>query len=103
LETSSSAQASRGEGLSNALLEAMATALPVIATRVSGTADVVTDGEDGLLIPPESSESLAKAMATVMQQPDLARRLGQQARQKMLRAFSLDSVAQQYSELYASL
>jgi glycosyltransferase involved in cell wall biosynthesis len=94
---------SRGEGLSNALLEAMATALPVIATRVSGTVDVVTDGEDGLLIPPESSESLAKAMATVIQQPELARRLGLQARQKMLQAFSLDSVAQQYSELYASL
>jgi glycosyltransferase involved in cell wall biosynthesis len=94
---------SRGEGLSNSLLEAMAMALPVIATRVSGTVDVVTDGEDGLLIPPESSEALAQAMATVIQQPELARRLGQQARQKMLRAFSLDSVAQQYSELYASL
>jgi glycosyltransferase involved in cell wall biosynthesis len=94
---------SRGEGLSNALLEAMATALPVVATQVSGTVDVVTDGEDGLLIPPESPEALAKAMMTVVQQPDLALRLGQQARQKMLRAFSLDSVAQQYSELYASL
>jgi glycosyltransferase involved in cell wall biosynthesis len=94
---------SRGEGLSNSLLEAMATALPVIATQVSGTVDVVTDGEDGLLIPPEAPEALAKAMATVIQQPDLARRLGQQARQKMLRAFSLDSVAQRYSELYASL
>lgn len=94
---------SRGEGLSNSLLEAMATELPVIATQVSGTVDVVTAGEDGLLIPPESSEALAKAMATVIQQPNLALRLGQHARQKMLRAFSLDSVARQYAELYASL
>lgn len=94
---------SRGEGLSNALLEAMATALPVIATPVSGTVDVVTDGEDGLLIPPESSEALARAMETVIRQPDLARRLGQQARHKMLQTFSLDRVAQQYSTLYASL
>lgn len=94
---------SRGEGLSNSLLEAMAMELPVIATPVSGTIDVVTDGEDGLLIPPEAPEALAKAMATVIQQPALARRLGQQARQKMLRTFSLDSVAQRYSKLYDSL
>ena len=94
---------SRGEGLSNSLLEAMAMELPVIATQVSGTVDVVTDGEDGLLIPPEAPEALAQAMAMVIQQPDLALRLGQQARRKMLRGFSLDSVAQQYSELYNSL
>lgn len=94
---------SRGEGLSNALLEAMAMALPVVATQVSGTVDVVTDGEDGLLIPPESSEALAQAMATVIQQPNLALRLGQQARQKILRNFSLDSIARQYSEMYHTL
>ena len=94
---------SRGEGLSNSLLEAMATELPVVATRVSGTIDVVRDGTDGLLIPPESPEALAKAMAMIIEQPDLALQLGQQARRKMVRDFSLDSVAQRYSELYDSL
>jgi glycosyltransferase involved in cell wall biosynthesis len=94
---------SRGEGLSNALLEAMAMELPVIATAVSGTVDVVQDGQDGLLIPPESPGALADAMATVLHQPALACRLGRQARQKVLRDFSLESVARRYSALYSQL
>jgi glycosyltransferase involved in cell wall biosynthesis len=94
---------SRGEGLSNALLEAMAVELPIIATAVSGTVDVMEDGQEGLLIPCDSSEALTKAMATIIQKPNLAQRLGQQARHKVVRAFSLESVAQQYSALYHQL
>ena len=94
---------SRGEGLSNALLEAMSMELPVIATSVSGTVDVVRDGEEGILIPPESPEALAKAMAAIIRYPELARALGKNARAKVERSVSLDFVAGQYSELYRAL
>ena len=94
---------SRGEGLSNVLLEAMSMELPVIATSVSGTVDVVTDGEDCILIPPESPEALAKAMSTIIRYPEFAHTLGKNARSKVERSFSLDLVARQYSELYRAL
>jgi len=94
---------SRGEGLSNALLEAMAMELPVIATAVSGTVDVLQDGQDGILIPPESPEALADAMATVLHRPALAVQLGQRARHRVLQHFSLESVARRYDELYSQL
>ncbi|NJN93629.1 MAG: glycosyltransferase family 4 protein [Anaerolineales bacterium] len=89
--------------MSNALLEAMSMGLPVIATAVSGTVDIVSDRIDGLLIRPDSAEELAQAMTTIIQDSDLAQKLGQQARQKMVAEFSMESVARQYSELYQQL
>jgi glycosyltransferase involved in cell wall biosynthesis len=94
---------SRGEGLSNALLEAMSMELPVIATSVSGTTDVVENGSDGLLIQRDSAESLAAAMVNIISDPELAHRLGKNARQKVESRFSLEWVAQQYSDLYERL
>ncbi|RME59169.1 glycosyltransferase family 1 protein [Candidatus Parcubacteria bacterium] len=94
---------SRGEGLSNALLEAMAMELPVVATAVSGTIDVVDDSVDGLLIPPDSPEALADAMQMIMENPRLASELGKMARKKVERHYSLESVARQYSDLYEQL
>lgn len=94
---------SRGEGLSNSLLEAMAMELPVIATKVSGTEDVLRDEENGLLISAESAEALANAMARVMRDPELAQRLGRGARQTIERLYSLESVAERYSQLYQRL
>lgn len=94
---------SRGEGLSNALLEAMAMELPVIATAVSGNPDVVTDETDGLLIPTESPQALADAMCRVIENRDFAYQLGKNARHKMESHFSLESIAQRYSEIYGRL
>jgi glycosyltransferase involved in cell wall biosynthesis len=94
---------SRGEGLSNSLLEAMAMGIPVIASSVSGTPDVIDDGEDGLLIPPDSAASLAAAMSTIIHHPGQAEILGQNARRKVERSFSLQSVAFRYSTLYDGL
>ncbi|MFA6079239.1 MAG: glycosyltransferase family 4 protein [Candidatus Omnitrophota bacterium] len=94
---------SRTEGLSNVLLEAMSFELPVIATRISGTVDVVDHGESGILIPPESPEALAVAMELVINNPEVSSRLGENARQRILEKFSLDEVARLYSELYHKL
>ena len=92
-----------GEGLSNVLLEGMAMELPVIASRVSGSIEVLDQQKNGLLIAPGSSEALASAMELVLSQPDMAFELGRQARLKVQSHYSLDAVAQKYAELYESL
>lgn len=71
---------SRWEGMSNALLEAMSCGLPVVATSAGGNADVIQPGENGLLVPPASPESLADALSTLLKESSLRNRLGQAAR-----------------------
>jgi glycosyltransferase involved in cell wall biosynthesis len=92
-----------GEGLSNVLLEAMAMEMPVIASQVSGTVEVLQHQKDGLLIPPRSAEALASAMELVLSTPEVAFELGRQARLKVQEYYSLDAVAQRYAELYGAL
>jgi len=88
------------EGLSNSLLEAMACALPVLATRVSGTKDVmVQDGENGLLYEPGRPEEIKKQLERLLGEPDLAARLGRAARATAER-FSLDRTVERWLELY---
>jgi len=94
---------SRGEGLSNSLLEAMSMRLPVIATRVSGTVDVIENELDGILISPDAPEELACAMMKLMNDQELAVRLGRNAREKVCQKFSLDVISRKYSELYHEL
>ncbi len=95
--------ASRSEGLSNALLEAMACELPVIATDVSGVRGVLCSSECGIIIPPEDPVALARAMRSLMDAPEAGCGLGQRARQRVASAFSLSSTSKQYFDLYAQL
>ena len=81
---------SHSEGVSLALLEAMAAGLPVIATAVGGLPEVVTDGVNGLLIPPRDPEALARALDRLLADPDFARRLGEQARAEVEAHYSLE-------------
>ncbi len=92
-----------GEGLSNVLLEAMSLEMPVIASRVSGTVEVVDHQENGLLIPPGAPEALAAAMELVLARPDPALQWGRQARLKVQEHYSLEAVAQKYADLYGFL
>jgi glycosyltransferase involved in cell wall biosynthesis len=92
-----------GEGLSNVLLEAMSLEMPVIASQVSGTVEVLDDQKNGLLIPPGSPEALAAAMELVLAKPGLAFAWGRQARRKVQEQYSLDAVAQKYARLYDAL
>jgi glycosyltransferase involved in cell wall biosynthesis len=94
---------SRYEGMSNALLEAMATGLPCVATRVSGSEEVIVDGQSGLLVPPENPDALATALLTVLTDPERARTLGRSARARVECAFDQRRVMDQLSELYRSL
>lgn len=94
---------SRYEGLSNVLLEAMSFGLPVVASLVSGTSDVITDGHDGLLVPSESPDSLVNAMIKLMDDHSLAGSLGNNARRRVEKSYSLKNVTKQYSDLYLNL
>lgn len=69
------------DGIPNAILEAMAMQLPVISTSHSGIPEVITHGSNGLLVPPADAESLAKAMARLLDDPQLGREMGQRGRQ----------------------
>jgi len=94
---------SHTEGLSNALLEAMAMARPVVATAVGGNPDAVEAGVTGLLVPPNDPEALAAAVLRLLDHPDEARRLGEAARRRVLADFSLDRMVAGYEALYRSL
>ncbi|MGA9601744.1 MAG: glycosyltransferase [Methylocystis sp.] len=75
------------EGLPKGLIEAAACARPLIATDVPGCREVIRDGVDGLLVPVGESEPLAKAIARLLDDPALARRLGEAARARALAEF----------------
>jgi sugar transferase (PEP-CTERM/EpsH1 system associated) len=93
---------SRGEGISNTILEAMATGLPVVATRVGGNAELVEDGLTGRLVPPTDPQSLAQAMLAYHARRATARRHGTAGRSRAERSFSLDGMVRRYHELYLS-
>jgi glycosyltransferase involved in cell wall biosynthesis len=94
---------SYSEGLSLALLEAMAAGKPVIATAVGGTPEVVTDGDTGLLIPPRDAGALAAALTRLLSDPALARRLGANARAHVRQNFSLDRLGREINAIYGEL
>jgi glycosyltransferase involved in cell wall biosynthesis len=94
---------SYSEGVSLALLEAMAAGLPVIATAVGSLPEVVTDGVNGLLIPPRDPEALARALDRLLADPDFARRLGEQARAEVAAHYSLERLGREINQIYGEL
>jgi glycosyltransferase involved in cell wall biosynthesis len=91
------------EGLPKSLIEAAACGLPLIATEVPGCKDVITNGQDGLLIPPRSASALATAIWRLAANPDLARKLGAASREKALRCFDEKLVIKQTLDVYEEL
>ena len=94
---------SRWESLPNALLEAMACALPCVATRVSGCEDIISDGINGLLVEPEQPAEMAQALRRVIEDTNLAQQMGRAARATVLRDYQLVNVVKQFQELYRHL
>jgi glycosyltransferase involved in cell wall biosynthesis len=91
------------EGLSNSMLEALSTGLPVLATRVGGTPDVISHDVNGFLIPPDDLNALKTGLITLLADEALCARLGREGRQRILQEFSLDSIASQLNTLYQRL
>ena len=91
---------SRAEGVSNTILEAMASRLPVIATRVGGNPELVEAGMTGQLVPAGDGEALARAMLTYFTERSLARRHAKAARRVAENRFSLKRMVADYTALY---
>jgi glycosyltransferase involved in cell wall biosynthesis len=94
---------SRMEGLSQALLEAMALGKPVIASASTGNLNLITDGLDGRLVPPLAPASWATAIEKLLADSALAARLGRAARRTARETFALDRTIERTAALYRSL
>lgn len=94
---------SRSEGISNTVLEAMASGLPVIACRVGGNPELVEDGRTGTLVPPDDPEAIARAILAYLRDPGLRRRHAEAARRTAVERFSLGAMVEGYTGLYKDL
>lgn len=88
------------EGLPNVVLEAMATAKPVVATPVDGTKEAVVDGETGLLVPQKDPAALAEALLKLIENPEKLQEMGQKGRKRVEEKFSLVKQVQRFEQLY---
>lgn len=94
----------RSEAFGMVLLEAAMHARPLISCEIgTGTSFVNQDGETGFVVPPEDPQRLAEAINTLLEQPDLARRMGQNARQRYETHFTTEVMASAYTNLYQKL
>jgi len=94
---------SRWEGMPNALLEAMSCGLPCVATRVSGSEDIIRHGVNGLLVEPEDYQEMAQALLLLLRNPELTQTYGDSARATIETHYSLEHVTDNYVELYQML
>jgi glycosyltransferase involved in cell wall biosynthesis len=94
---------SRAEGSSNALLEAMAAALPVVATRVGGSAEAVVDGATGLLVPAGDGAALAAALERLLDAPETAAAMGRAGRERAAACYGLEAMVAAHFDLYRRL
>jgi glycosyltransferase involved in cell wall biosynthesis len=92
--------ASRWEGMPNAILEAMACGLPCVATRVSGTEDIITHGVNGLLVEPEDYQGMAQALLTLLRDPARTSAYSKAARETIEQDYALEHITDLYLELY---
>ena len=91
------------EGISNTILEAMATALPVVATEVGGNTELLADGVTGRLVPARDADTMARVLVEDFREPGVARERGRRARLEVERRFTLDGMVTAYTDLYDRL
>ena len=94
---------SRSEGFSNAIIEAMAASLPVVATDVGGNAEAIKNGVSGYIVPPEDPTALAAGIMQLLRDPSQARRMGAAGRHLAAEHFTTEAMMRRTTEAYDSL
>lgn len=94
---------SRSEGFSNAIIEAMASSLPVVATDVGGNAEAVKDGVTGFLVPPEDPGALAAAILRLLSDPLQARAMGAAGKNLVSEKFTSEAMMNRIADAYRNL
>ncbi|MEO8481808.1 MAG: glycosyltransferase family 4 protein [Acidobacteriota bacterium] len=96
-------QPSHYEAFSNAVIEAMATGLPVVASRVGGMLDCIVDDENGVLSTPGDPADIARKLQRVIDDPALRARIGERARQTVVEAFDEVKIFQKFADLFVAV
>jgi len=91
------------EGMSNALIEAMAVGRPVVATDVGGNSEVVADGETGFLVPPSAPDQLAAAIVKLLGAPEMAAEMGAAGRRRVIEHYRVDVMTRRIEAMYDAL
>lgn len=94
---------SRWEGMPNALLEAMACGMACVATRVSGSEDLIQEGSNGLLVEPDDYEAMAQALLTLLRDPERTALYGKAARETVEQHYTLQQIIDIYANIYHNL
>lgn len=90
------------EGLSLTLIEACAATKSIVATNVGGNAEIVEHEENGLLVPSDQPETLARGILEILSDREKAKRMGEAGRKKFEEEFTLDIMVRRYEDLYKS-
>jgi glycosyltransferase involved in cell wall biosynthesis len=91
------------EGFPMITLEAMSAAKPVIATCRDGITEQIIDGKNGIMVPPEDHNALAKVILRLSQDRDLSKKLGMAARERVVREFTVDKMVAETEKVYSEL
>jgi glycosyltransferase involved in cell wall biosynthesis len=91
------------EGFPMITLEAMAMAKPLVATQIRGIIEQISDGEEGILVPPKNPKALATAILTLIQDRELSSKLGLSARRRVESSFSVEKMVKETEKVYLSL
>ena len=91
------------EGFPMITLEAMAMAKPIIATNIDGITEQITDGENGILVPPKNPEAIAKAVIRILADKESSKAMGLEARKKVEQEFSVEKMVRETEKVYLSL
>lgn len=94
---------SLGEGVSNTILEAMATGLPILATNVGGNPELVRDGENGMLVAVDDDDALATAILSLAKSPELRAAMGARSSERVTQSFNWDKTVDRYMSVYDEL
>jgi len=94
---------SRWEGLGTSLLDAFASRVPVVCTNVGGIPEIVKDGVNGILVPPGNPEALSRAIISLLENRDLARRIAEEGFQLVKERFSIERMVEETRKIYDRL